>query len=163
MSGGLFPGYPFTLNIKCIIFSLLIMCIYTFKGPSLSLVPTMIVYFLIFVVSYVSLAWYDYYYGCSQLPLMRSTNSIGITQHFKPPTHEKEKQDGHMFSQREIDKNNTVIYAAHLLFIVPLLVYIGIKRGNINPRVYDILLALAGFTAVYHGFRLVSVSHNTTF
>lgn len=136
------------------------MIIYTFKAPSLSLAPTMIVYFLIFVVSYVSLAWYDYYFGCSQLPLQRS--SVGITQYFKPPVYEKEKQEGHMFSQREIDKNNTMIYALHLLIIVPLLVYIGIGRNNINHRVYDILLALAGFTAVYHGFRLVSTSHTHT-
>ena len=159
MSGGIFPGYPFTLNIKCIVFSILIMILYTYCPPTFSLLPTMIIYFLIFVVSYVSLAWYDYYYGCSQLPLMRSKGGLGITQYFKPPVHEEKKQNEHMFSQIEIDKNNTVIYAMHLLLIVPLLLYIGLGRGSINKRAFDILLALAGFTAVYHGFRLLSVSH----
>ena len=61
MSGGIFDGYPFTLNIKCIIFSFIIMIIYSFRPPALSIAPQMLVYFLIFVVSYVSLAWYDYY------------------------------------------------------------------------------------------------------
>jgi len=136
------------------------MIIYTYKPPSLSTIANSIVYFLIFVVSYVSLAWYDYYYGCSQLPLQRS--NIGITQYFKPPVYDKERQEGHMFSQKEIDKNNTVIYAMHLVLIVPLLLYVGIEKGKVNKSIYTIILALAGFTAVYHGFRLLSTSHKDT-
>jgi len=158
MSGGLFPGYPFTLNIKCIIFSLIIMIIYTFKPPSLALLPNMFVYFLIFVVSYVSLAWYDYYYGCSQLPLQRS--NIGLTQYLKPPVYDPVKQTEHMFSQREIDKNNTMIYALHIFLIVPLLLYIGLGRGKVSGRFFDILLVLVAFTAVYHGMRFLSSSHS---
>ena len=157
MSGGLFPGYPFTLNIKCIIFSLIIMLIYTFKPPSLSLPVSLLVYFLIFVVSYVALAWYDYYYGCTQLPLQRS--KIGITHYLKPPVYDKERQEEHMFSQKEMDKNNTTIYAMHFLLIVPLLLYIGIKQGKASKHLFEILIVLAGFTAVYLGFRLLSTSH----
>ncbi len=157
MSGGLFDGYPFTLNIKCIIFSLIIMLIYTFKPPSLSLPVSLLIYFLIFVVSYVAMAWYDYYYGCSQLPLQRS--NIGITHHLKPPVYDKERQEEHMFSQKEMDKNSTTIYAMHVLLIVPLLVYIGIKRGKASKHLFEILIVLAAFTAVYHGFRLISTSH----
>ena len=159
MSGGLFPGYPFTLNIKCIIFSLIIMLIYTFQPPKLALAPSMFVYFLIFVVSYVALAWYDYYYGCTQLPLQRSTNGVGVTQHLKPPVYDKPKQEEHLFSQKELDKNNKTIYALHLFLIVPLLVYVGLGKGKVNKRIYDILLVLAGFTAVYHGFRLLGTAH----
>ena len=158
MYGGLFPGYPFTLNIKCIIFSLIIMLIYTFKPPSLSLPVSLLVYFLIFVVSYVALAWYDYYYGCTQLPLQRS--KIGITHYLKPPVYDKERQEEHMFSQKEIDKNNTTIYAMHFLLIVPLLMYIGIKKGKASRHFFEILIVLAAFTAVYHGFRLLSTSHS---
>ena len=158
MSGGLFPGYPFTLNIKCIIFSLIIMLIYTFKPPSLSLPVSLLVSFLIFVVSYVALAWYDYYYGCTQLPLQRS--KIGITHYLKPPVYDKERQEEHMFSQKEIDKNNTTIYAMHFLLIVPLLMYIGIKKGKASRHFFEILIVLAAFTAVYHGFRLLSTSHS---
>ena len=157
MSGGLFPGYPFTLNIKCIVFSLIIMFIYTFKPAQFSLLPTMFIYFIIFVISYVSLAWYDYYYGCSQLPLQRS--KISITSQFKPPVYDAKRQIEHMFSQKEIDKNNTVIYALHLLLIVPFISYIGLKRGKVSENVFNMLLVLAGFTAVYHGFRLLSTAH----
>ena len=149
MSGGLFPGYPFTLNIKCIIFSLIIMLIYTVQPPTLALAPNMLLYFLIFVVSYVTLAWYDYYYGCSQLPLQRWSKT-GLTQFFKPPVYDK---------KRQMDKNNKTIYALHLLLIVPLLLYVGLGRGKVNERIYDIFLVLAAFTAVYHGFRLLGTAH----
>ena len=159
MSGGLFEGYPFTLNIKCIIFSILIMIIYTFRPPVLSLLPSLIIYFIIFVISYIFLAWYDYYYGCNQLPLQKSNNPLSITSYFKPKAHEPRKQNEHLFSQKEIDKNNITIYALHILIIVPILLYIGIRAQKTPTQAFYILLVLAAFTAAYHGFRLLSVSH----
>ena len=52
MSGGIFPGYPFTLNIKCIIFSLIIMAIYTYCPPKVnSIIKILLIYFIIFVIS----------------------------------------------------------------------------------------------------------------
>jgi hypothetical protein len=157
MSGGLFPDYPFTLNIKCIIFSVIIMVIYTFRPPVLSLVPSLLIYFIIFVISYVALAWYDYYYACTQLPLQKS--STGLTDYLKPPPHEPKKQVEHMFTEKEINKNNKTIYALHLLVIVPLILYIGIKSKKAPKEAFYLLIVLAVFTAVYHGFRLLSVIH----
>jgi hypothetical protein len=158
MSGGLFPGYPFTLNIKCIIFSLLMMALYSFCPPqTLSRPVTAFIYFLIFVVSYVALAWYDYFYACKQLPLMRGKYSL--TGLFKPPPHEAKKQTEHLMSEEEVLKNNSLIYVLHLLVIVPLLGYIGVRGGQADARVYPILLALAAFTAVYHGSKLMVSAH----
>ena len=159
MSGGLFPGYPFTLNIKCIVFSIIIMIIYTFRPPILSLVPSLLVYFIIFVISYVALAWYDYYYACSQLPLQKSSGGGGFTSYFKPPVHEPTKQNEHTFTQTELDKNNKVIFAMHLLLIVPLLLFIGIKSNKTPTQAFYLLIVLAVFTAIYHGFRLLAVTH----
>lgn len=158
MSGGLF-GIPFVLNIKCIIFSILIMLIYTFRPPVLSLLPSLIIYFLIFVISYIFLAWYDYYYGCNQLPLFKSNSSLSITGTFKPPAYEPQKQNEHLFSQKEIEKNNTSIYALHFLIIVPILLYIGIRAQKTPRQAYYLLLVLAAFTATYHGIRLLGSVH----
>ena len=133
------------------------MMIYTFRPPVLSLVPSLVIYFMIFVISYVALAWYDYYYACSQLPLQRS--SVGVTQYLKPPAHEPEKQMGHMFSEKEINKNNATIYALHLLIIVPILLYVGVKSKQAPQEAFYLILVLAAFTSVYHGFRLLSVAH----
>lgn len=159
MSGGLFPGYPFTLNIKCIVFSIIIMIIYTFRPPVLSLVPSLLIYFIIFVISYVALAWYDYYYACSQLPLQKSSGGGGFTSYFKPPVHEPTKQNEHTFTQIELDKNNKVIFAMHLLLIVPLLLFIGINNNKTPIQAFYLLIVLAIFTSIYHGFRLLAVTH----
>jgi hypothetical protein len=161
MSGGIFTGYPFTLNIKCIIFSIIIMIIYTFRPPILSLGPSLLVYFLIFVISYVALAWYDYFYSCEQLPLFKSTGG-GLTDYLKPKMHEPEKQKEHLFSQKEIDKNNITIYVLHILIIVPLLLYIGLKAQKTPKEAFYVLLVLSAFTAVYHGFRLLGTAHLKT-
>ncbi len=158
MSGGIFPGYPFTLNIKCIIFALIIMALYTFKAPELSLYVNIIIYFIIFVISYVAMAWYDYFYGCSQLPLQRST--VGLTQYLKPPMHQEEKQKQHLMTQQEVEKNNYMIYVLHVLVIVPFLTYIAIKKDKVPEAVYPLLYALIAFTLVYHGVRMLQGSHN---
>ena len=116
MAGGLF-GEPFILNIKCIIFSLIIMVLFLYKPNIKSNLTLSLILFGIFVISYVALAWYDYYYNCLLLPLQRSNRSL--TGLFKPDKH----------SQKQIDKSNTkignmLIYLSHIIFIVPLLLYI---------------------------------------
>ena len=135
------------------------MLIYTIHPPILSLVPSLVVYFLIFVISYVALSWYDYFYVCQQLPLFKSNSPYAVTDSFKPPPTQPEKQKEHLFSQKEIDKNNITIYALHILIIVPILLYIGIRAQKTPTQAFYILLVLAAFTAAYHGFRLLSVSH----
>jgi len=159
MSGGIFPGYPFTLNIKCIIFSLIIMALYTYCPPKVeSKIKIFLIYFMIFVISYVTMAWYDYYYACSQLPLQRST--IGITGALKPPVHEEEKQLKQLMTVEEVDKNHKTIFWLHFALIVPFLAYIGIKKDKTHPRAFDLLLVLTIFTAIYHGVRILSTIHN---
>lgn len=160
MAGGIFPGYPFTLNIKCIIFSLAVMTAFSVCPRGLSRPALLTSYFLIFVISYVAMAWYDYYYDCQTLPLQRS--SMGLTGAFKPPAHRPERQEGHLMSQAEADKNMWTIYLLHVLAVVPLITYIGFKGGDADPRAFSLLLALAAFTAIYHGFRLMTVSHHGT-
>jgi len=159
MSGGIFPGYPFTLNIKCIIFSLVVMGLYTYCPPqSQTPFAKYLIYFALFVVSYVAMAWYDWFYGCSQLPLHRSQKG-GITGLFKPPPHEPEKQTKQLMTAEEVDKNKKTIFWLHFALIVPFLSYIGIKGSKAHPRAYDLLLALTAFTAVYHGVRVLSTVH----
>ena len=134
------------------------MAIYTYCPPKVeSKIKIFLIYFIIFVVSYVALAWYDYYYACSQLPLQRSKNSI--TGIFKPPPHEENKQINQLMTMQEVDKNKKTIFWLHFALIVPLLAYIGIKRDKTHPRVFDLLLALTVFTAVYHGVRVLSTIH----
>lgn len=147
MAGGIFPGQPFTLNIKCIIFSLLCMGLFLLKPEDVPIRKEFSL-FVIFVIAYVGMAWYDYYYKCELMPFERGTSDLSITGNLKPEEQESlcglEKHRYHM-----------IIYAAHLLFIVPLLAYIYQKKGKVSDRMYGMLAALIVFTFLYHGYKML--------
>lgn len=52
--------------------------------------------------------------------------------------------------------NHKWIYIFHILFVAPLLAYIGYNRGQVNPKIYTILLVLAVIVVLYHGKRLLN-------
>ena len=137
MAGGLF-GKPFVFNIKCIIFSLIIMSIFLYKPTiktNIVLYPTL---FIIFVISYVAMAWYDYFYDCR----------------IKPPVYSKDQ-----LTSTTNKKNNIIIYGSHILLIVPLLLYIVVYKNNVNKITYPIVGVLAIFTLLYHSIHLIYNSH----
>ena len=157
MAGGFF-GKPFAFNEKCIVFSMICMALFLYKPQFKNQYFLYLSLFLIFVVAYVAMAWYDYYFNCDILPLRRGEGG-GITQQFKPPAHEKEKQEEHKDDKKDKKMRMILIYLSHLLFIVPLLFYIAVMKKKINPIAYPLLGVLALFTAGYHGVALMIGSH----
>ena len=155
MAGGLF-GRPFVLNIKCIVFSLLVMTIFLYK-PNIQnnyvMAATLIA---IFVIAYVAMAWYDYFYDCRILPLKRGEKSV--TGLLKPPAHMPEQTEK-AIAKRGLSRHALMVYLSHIIFIVPLLIYIAVYRKKINPITYPLIGALAIFTLAYHGFGLMNSSH----
>jgi len=156
MAGGLF-GRPFVLNIKCIVFSLICMALFLYKPVSSSGWVLYSTLFIIFVISYVALAWYDYYYDCRVGPLKRG--KISFTGLFKPPPHMPERQTNGKSSPIDRNRKMLLIAASHVLLVVPLLLYIAYARRRVNPLVYPLLAALAAFTLLYHGLNLLSAVH----
>ena len=86
MAGGIFPGAPFTFNIKCVIFSAMLAGGYWFLPPK-----NYFVLFFLLWFPYIALAWYDYMYECR--------NKLGPTivpfgrymwLPFKPPQYQAE-------------------------------------------------------------------------
>jgi hypothetical protein len=153
MAGGLF-GKPFVINEKCIVFSLIIMALFLYKPNIKNNIHLGIILFVIFVVSYVAMAWYDYYFGCDILPL--KSGSASITGLFKPKN-KMEKQITHEEDKIDIKSKYMLIYMSHILFIVPLLIYIGIKKDKVNQATYPLLIVLALFTLMYHGIKMKSI------
>lgn len=155
MAGGLF-GKPFAFNIKCIIFSLIIMSLFLYS-PNIQ--NNYILYgtlFIIFVISYVAMAWYDYFFDCRILPLRKGEKSW--QKHVKPPSHDAEKQEEWM-CEKDVSRKHQLIYLAHILFIVPLIAYVAYYQNKVNKNVYPILGVLAVFTLGYHGMYLLFSSH----
>ncbi|SVE60336.1 uncharacterized protein METZ01_LOCUS513190, partial [marine metagenome] len=85
--------------------------------------------FILFVIAYVAMAWYDYYYNCQLMPFERGTSDLSITGNLKP-----EKQDS--LCGLEKHRFHMIIYAAHIFSIVPLLSYFYYKKGKVSDRLY---------------------------
>jgi hypothetical protein len=85
MAGGLFPGHPFALNIKCIIFTAILAGGYWFAPHKNLWVLSFLIWF-----PYIALAWYDYSYNC-QDKLKPTLVPFGryIWLPFKPPGYKK--------------------------------------------------------------------------
>ncbi len=156
MAGGLF-GRPFVLNEKCIVFSLICMALFLIKPTFKNQYLLYFSLFVIFVVAYVAMAWYDYYFNCDIVPLKRGTRSF--TGLFKPPAHAPEKQEKDKDTKLDNTRRHMLIYAMHILMIAPLLGYIAIYKNKINPITYPIIGDLALFTAGYHAGAIMLHSH----
>ena len=156
MAGGLF-GKPFAFNIKCIIFSLIIMTLFLYKPDIQNTYLLYAILFIIFVISYVAMAWYDYIFDCNILPLRKG--ELSWQKYVKPEAHEPEKQED-WACEKDTSIKMILIYLTHILFIVPLIGYVAIYRKTVNPIVYPLLGVLAIFTLGYHGMYLLFSSHS---
>ncbi len=154
MAGGLFDR-PFVLNEKCIFFALICMALFLYKPEFKNQYFLYITLFLIFVIAYVLMAWYDYFFNCDILPLKRGNKSL--TGKFKPHAHKPEKQNKDKDTKLDKKRRAILIYLSHILFIVPLLIYIARFRKKVNKIVYPLLGALAIFTLGYHGISMMMI------
>lgn len=81
MAGGIYPGKPFSFNLKCVVFSALVAGGYWYL-PHRSL---LVLAFLVWS-PYLALAWYDYAYDCRdklQPTLVPFGRAVWLP--FKPP------------------------------------------------------------------------------
>jgi hypothetical protein len=165
MAGGLFKNYPFELNIKCVIFSTIIIALFFFQPPEMSLVWKCFIAVLLFVVAYVAMAWYDYKFECTKLALKRGSKG-GLTTLFKPPPHVESQTDTSKETTDEKQLTMALINIYHIFIITPLLLYVGIngiKKKNINQTATVILIANFAFGILYHIVRVLRKFNGVSF
>jgi hypothetical protein len=150
MAGGLF-GRPFALNLKCIVFSIICMSLFLYKPEFSNNYSRYITLFIIFVVAYVAMAWYDYFFNCDILPLQKG--KVSFTGLFKPKAPEVTNSDLNK------KRHGVLINLTHMIFVAPILFYFAYYGGNVNPMIYPIMGSLGIFTLGYHGIKLMSASH----
>jgi hypothetical protein len=155
MAGGIFPNYPFVLNPKCVVFSAIIIGLFFYCPPVMDMKLKLFIAFLLFVVSYVAMAWYDYKFECQKLALRRGTSKYSITQQFKPPTHTKSQTDPSKQTKEEAILNANIIHIYHIFLIAPTLLYIGLKKQNASEYAYLFLIVNLIFAMVYHFPRFI--------
>ncbi len=88
MSQGIFVEAPFHFNVKCVVISILFMIIYWIL-PSRNpyLLP------LIFIVSYVGIAWYDKLYACEDRLLTGQFGVVGVLDAWAKPQDRKKCEE----------------------------------------------------------------------
>ena len=106
MAGGLFPGHPFSLNVKCIIFTAVLAAGYWFAPHKNLWVLAFLIWF-----PYIALAWYDYMYDCRD-KLKPTLVPFGreIWLPFKPPGYKEE------FNKMPADQIAAMNKLDHVLF-----------------------------------------------
>lgn len=155
MAGGIFPNYPFELNAKCVIFSIIIIIIFFYCPPKMSLSLSIIISFLIFVIAYVAMAWYDYQFECIKLALKKGTSKYGITGLFKPQAYSESQINSSKLSKEEKKLDYILITLLHLCIIAPLFLYIGIQKDNSNPTSIIAIIMISLFAILYHSVRIL--------
>lgn len=119
MSGGIFPNYPFNFNVKCIIFTLLIVLGYWYFPPR-----NIIVLLFLLWIPYISLAWYDYSYQC--IDKMQPT-IIPFGRYFflpfKPPEYKKKYKELPKTAIRAMDRLDHITGWTILIILISIGVY----------------------------------------
>ncbi len=151
MAGGIFPNYPFEINIKCVIFSILIIFLFFYTPPKWNLSTNLFISFILFVIAYIAMAWYDYKFQCESLALRKSTD--GITDKLKPPQYSEAQTDRTKMTNDEIALEQTLIHLFHILIVAPLLFYVALRKNTANDSALISLIATFVFAMVYHFVR----------
>jgi hypothetical protein len=152
MASGIFVEKPFHPNLKCVIFGLILMILYWFvpRINNVFMLP------IIFVLAYVSMAWYDYLYDCNSI--MRSGSWVGpntIDSIFKPQRRgENDTKYDIKFVQNQEQAYLSRVYLFHVLAVVPVLLYAGLKGNNADERIFQVLTVYGIVALLYHGTRM---------
>lgn len=124
MAGGLFDTQPFSLNIKCIIFTLLLAGGYWYLPPKKLWILIALLYF-----PYLALAWYDYVYDCRVGLLQPTVFPFGeyLYLPFKPPDY-KERYANMSQEKKTKMKEYGRFIAALLLGVLIVFYFYTMKR-----------------------------------
>ena len=149
MAGGIFVDQPFHLNPKCLLFSAMVMSYYWFSPgkKNVYLLP------VIFIISYVGMAWYDYRYNCD-IKMYSGSKTLGINSVFKPQRRDEEPSKDKKISSNQEKEYLKRVYLFHVIAVAPLLLYVGYKGKDTNPKVFPVVLSAGLMALVYHGFRI---------
>lgn len=187
MAGGVFVDRPFSPNLKCVAFGFLANLIYIGTVKSLGGVINSLIVALIFIASYTLLAWYDYAYGCTNVMFSGTGPSLHFATLFKPQKRDIDllrragdtrwdaQPDGtvgvdptfsaiagassraQLAADQELEYKKKV-YFFHLSIVAPLLLYIGLRGANADPRIWGFVAGLGAIAGIYHGSRYASLA-----
>lgn len=147
-----------TIILRHLVFSLLMIGLYYLSSQS-EFNPFML--FVIFIVSYIAMAWYDWLYYCESKMYSGDKGIISIYGSiFKPQYRDDDHRPGDRDEYLRDDQDwiyRRNVYLFHLLAIVPLFLYVGIMKQESSTKVYIPLLIIGIFALLYHGMRATNL------
>lgn len=158
MAGGIFVDQPFVFNPKCVYFGIALIAAYWY-------LPAKNVYILpvIFITAYISMAWYDHFYQCQYDKLYSGTgygNAL-LDSIFKPQRRNEipnKLSNPNNYKILQSEEQETIylrnVYLFHLIFVAPLLFYIG-NYGLSDNKISQMINIIASIVVLYHGYRFV--------
>jgi hypothetical protein len=152
MDESIYIKAPISPNIKCIIFATVIMMGYYLsagKTANLLLLP------VIFIVSYISMAWYDKRYNCSET--LKSGSSVAMVDSIFKPSLGQQLNSGVLSPDEQKLAYQKNVYLFHMLLVAPILIYVGMNTVKTNKNVFALLLALGYGALIYHTYRFFTI------
>ncbi len=124
MAGGLFDSQPFSLNIKCIVFTLLIAGGYWYLPPKKLWILVALLYF-----PYLALAWYDYVYDCRIGLLQPTIFPFGeyVYLPFKPPDYKERYEKLPQEKKDRMKEYGRLVAAIIIGVVLTILAYTRLK------------------------------------
>lgn len=167
MAGGIFVDQPFHANPKCIVLGIILMMLYWFLAcnPNEYMLP------MIFIIGYISLAWYDYVYDCRVGMLYSGSNLLGLAtadSWAKPQRRSTEEENNihhNNHKGEKVEKKNLSmdqefaykrkIFALHLLILGPIFILAGltVNKGYTNVKIRQVVGVLGLLVLFYHSVR----------
>lgn len=117
--------------------------------------PNYLMPFIIFIVAYVAMAWYDHMYNCDDKLMSGKYGVAAPFDSFQTPQLRKVPNPGAAPDQEAIYERN--VYLFHSLLALPLFMFVAYRAYTHDPAYKSVYMAgmiIAGLGWFYHIFRL---------
>jgi hypothetical protein len=132
MANTIIPEYLYQLQPKSVIFSIIIIGIFFYEPPEMSIQWKTFVSFIIFVTSYVSVSWYDHNFGC-----------------------QKEQLKNIKLIKNDQDIEYLFINLYHLLIIAPLFIYVSMNKDKAYKSAQSFVLVNFALAVLFHSVKSI--------
>uniref|UniRef100_A0A6C0JDX9 Uncharacterized protein n=1 Tax=viral metagenome TaxID=1070528 RepID=A0A6C0JDX9_9ZZZZ len=148
MAGGIFIDKPFSFNIKCVIFAVIVILFYWLISAN----TVYLMFPVIFIISYVSMAWYDFKYDCNDKLYSGIYSPISTTNSIFKPQLRKIQTSRSVKDQEEIYLRN--VYILHAVAIAPLFIFTSWRSyKKTGEGIFLVSFMVALIAEIYHSYR----------
>lgn len=134
MADNIIPKYLYQLQPKSVIFSIIIIGVFFYEPPEMSIHWKTFASFIIFITSYISVSWYDHNFGCK-----------------------KEQLKNIKMIKNDQEMEILFINLYHLLIIAPLFIYISMNKDQSYKSAQSFVLVNFSLAILFHVIKIIDI------